>query len=394
MPDNPRVLIVAGEASADLYGARIVEALRRRLGDPEISGIGGARMRAAGVSLFADCRELAVVGLVEVLSHWKPIHRAFAAARSRLREDPPDLVLLIDYPDFNLRLARAARQAGVPVLYFIGPQVWAWRRSRLKSIAATVDRMLVVLPFEESIYREAGVPVEFVGHPLLDLLPVRRDGPAGRLRFGLHPSRPVLGILPGSRRRELGFHLPVMLEAASRIRDRVGEIQPVIPLASTVEEKDLEDYLKPYARRLPDLRLLRGEPGEALGTMDAAMVKSGTATLEAGLMGVPMAVVYRTTPVTYFLASLLTDVRTVGLVNIVAGKSVAPELVQSDCTPEMIASALFDFFTDPRRAEAARRELAPLRERLGRPGCFDRVADAAAEFLLGNRRTERRKSAP
>ena len=376
-----RIVIIAGEASGDLYGAFLARALREKEPGIGLSGIGGARLREEGVELLGDSRDLAVVGLVEVLSHWRPIRAAFRRVVALLRDDPPDLLILIDYPDFNLRLAREARRRGVPVVYFISPQVWAWRASRVKQIARSVDRILVVLPFEESIYRGAGVPVDFVGHPLLDLLPRGLDRAGTRRRFGLAPDRRVVGLLPGSRRREIGFHLGVMLQAATLLRARLGDFQTVIPLASTVRPADLEPYLSDARESLGEIVLLEGNPGEALGTMDAAVVKSGTATLEAGLMGVPMVVVYRTNPITYLLASLLASVRYVGLVNIVAGKELVPERVQGRCTAEGIATALEPFLREPGRAEAVRGEMASLWKSLGEPGCFRRAAEAVLTVL-------------
>jgi len=385
MAEGGRILIIAGEASGDLYGALLARALREREPGVRISGIGGTRMREEDIPLLADSRDLAVVGLVEVLSHWRPIRAAFRRVVGVLREDPPDLLVLIDYPDFNLRIAREARRRGIPVVYFISPQVWAWRASRVRQIAESVDRILVVLPFEEDIYRRAGVPVRFVGHPLLDLLPRSVDPGETRRKFGLDPKRRVVGLLPGSRRREIGFHLGVMLEAARLLRERAGDFQVVIPLASTLRPADLDPYLRSARESLGEIPLLVGAPGEALSTMDAAVIKSGTATLEAGLMGVPMVVVYRTTTVTYLLASLLANVRHVGLINIVAGKEIVPELVQSDCTPERIAAALEPFLRDPSRAGAVRREMSTLRERLGEPGCFGRAAEAVLAVLRGER---------
>jgi len=387
MAEGGRILIIAGEASGDLYGALLARALREREPGARISGIGGTRMREEGIPLLADSRDLAVVGLVEVLSHWRPIRAAFRRVVDILRDDPPGLMVLIDYPDFNLRLAREARRRGIPVVYFISPQVWAWRPSRVRQIAERVDRILVVLPFEEEIYRQAGVPVRFVGHPLLDILPRSLDRGESRRKFGLDPDRRVVGLLPGSRRREIGFHLGVMLEAAMLLRERVGDFQVVIPLASTLRPADLKPYLRSARVSLGEIPLLEGAPGEALSTMDAAVVKSGTATLEAGLMRVPMVVVYRTTPITYFLASLLANVRHVELINIVAGEEVVPELVQSRCTPEGIAGALEPFLRDPSRAEAVRREMLALRGRLGEPGCFGRAAEAVLGVLGGERST-------
>jgi lipid-A-disaccharide synthase len=380
IPPRPRILLVAGEASGDLYGSLFVRALRKQEPATVFAGIGGVRMREEGVDLFADSRDLAVVGLTEVLSHYTAIRAAFLRARTALRQAPPDLLILIDYPDFNLRLAREAKHAGVPVVYFISPQVWAWRRSRVRSIAQRVEKILVILPFEEAIYRDAGVPVEFVGHPLLDILPSPLEPGDARLALGWDPRQRVVGLLPGSRRKELETHFPVMLDCARELQGRIGRFRCVVPVASTLTRSDFEPYLKRLAGAL-EVHLVEGRPWEALGTMDAAVVKSGTATLEAALMGVPLVVAYRTSLLTYALASRLTNVRDVGLVNIVAGKRLVPELVQDDFTAANLADALQEILTDPDRARELREELIGLRKSLGEPGCFERAARAARDVL-------------
>jgi lipid-A-disaccharide synthase len=344
-------------------------------------------MREAGVRLLADSSELAVVGLVEVLSHLRPIRAAFRETVRLLDADPPDLSILIDYPDFNLRLAGEARRRKVPVLYFISPQVWAWRPSRVDLIRERVDRMLVILPFEEDLYRKAGVQADFVGHPLVELLPQPPPRAEAKRRLEIDPARTVVGLFPGSRRREIGFHLPVLLESLRVLRERWGPCEALLPLAPGLRAGDLEPYL--VAADPPGVRVRTGEASDLLGAMDVAVVKSGTATLEAALMGVPMVIVYRTTALTHFLASRLTRVDRVGLVNIVAGKELAPELVQSACTAGRIAAELESLLRDPGRAERIRREMIALRDRLGRPGCFERVADEALDLARnGGRRPE------
>lgn len=376
-----RILLVAGEASGDRYGSLLVRSLRNRDSAMGFTGIGGARMRESGVDLFADSRDLAVVGLTEVISHWKPIRAAFRRAVNELRDAPPDLLLLIDYPDFNLRLAGQAKRFGVPVVYFVSPQVWAWRKSRLQTIARSVEMMLVILPFEEAIYQKAGVPVRFVGHPLLDILPAPMDRKLARKGLGLDPDRRIVGILPGSRRRELEAHLPIMLESARILRERVGDFQCLIPVASTLQVEDFRPHLE-RCSGLPEPILVTNRPFEALGAMDAAVIKSGTATLEAALMGVPMVVVYRTSPVTYALASLLADVPHVALVNIVAGERLVPEQVQGKFTPATVASLMEGLLSgDTGPAGELRDRLIALRRRLGSPGCFERAAEAILEVL-------------
>jgi lipid-A-disaccharide synthase len=378
--DVGRILMVAGEASGDLYGSLLANALRE--GHPRLGfqGIGGPRMKAAGVDLFADSRDLAVVGLTEVLSHWRPIRAAYRRAVSELRHASPDLLVLIDYPDFNLRLAREAKRHGVPVVYFIGPQIWAWRKSRLKAIGRDVSKMLVILPFEEAIYRDAGVPVEFVGHPLLDILPEPLTKAQARTALGISTAGKVVGLFPGSRRKELRAHLPTMLESAALLRRTTGDFRCLIPVASTLRSEDLAPILERSPLR-PEPLLVEGKPWEAFGAMDAAVVKSGTATLEAALMGVPMVVVYRTSAVTYALARLLAQVQHVGLVNIVAGRRLVPERVQADFTASSVASLMAEYFANPGKTDSLRADLLALRGSLGEPGCFRRAAASILQVL-------------
>jgi lipid-A-disaccharide synthase len=380
MGTSRRIFMVAGEASGDRYGSMLVAALRGADSQIEFEGIGGLQMRGAGVKLFADSRELAVVGLTEVLSHWKPIHKAYRDAVSQMQESRPHLLLLIDYPDFNLRLAKEGRRLGIPVVYFISPQVWAWRKSRIQVIAQRVDKMLVILPFEEALYREAGVPVEFVGHPLLDIAPMPVDPRQAKARIGVDPEERVVGLLPGSRRREIESHLPRMLASADLLRRKVGNLRCVIPVASTLRPSDLRPFLD-AASLLPDPVLVEGKLWDALNAMDAAMVKSGTATLEAALMGVPMVIVYRTSTITYSLAKLMAEINHVGLVNIVAGRRLVPERVQREFTAEGVANLMAEYLTSRERNEQLRAQLLALRESLGRHGCFQRAATAILGVL-------------
>ena len=276
----------------------------------------------------------------------------------------------------------------MPILYFVSPQVWAWRKGRVKQIARTVDRMLVILPFEEEIYRQAGVPVEFVGHPLLDLVhPVlTRDQMLRSL--GLDPRRPTVALLPGSRRNELRAHLRIMLDATRRVREEFRDLQLVLPVAPTLATGDVEPILSAGRGRAPGARggdlecvLVREGRYDALAACDAAIVASGTATVETALLGIPMVIVYRMNALTFALARLLSDVPHVGMPNLIAGERIAPELVQSECTPERIAVELRRILTDPLAAETMRQALSVVRSRLGRPGAIGRVAAAAWDMI-------------
>jgi lipid-A-disaccharide synthase len=392
-----RVLIVAGEASGDLYGGLLMRAMQAPTdggSGPQappgervrFTGIGGDAMRDAGLASLADASVLGVTGVVEVAARFGAIWRAYRAA-GRVLADPaarPDLAVLIDYPDFNLRLAARARAAGVPVLYFISPQVWAWRRGRVRKMAGLVDRMLVILPFEEAIYREAGVPVTFVGHPLLDLVRTHRTARQERARLGLDPDRPLVALLPGSRRNEIAAHLPPLLDAAARLRAEFRDLQTVLPLAPTRSEAEIRAVARRAGfRDLPTL--VRDDRYDAVAAADAAVVASGTATLETALLGVPMVIVYRMNPVTYALARRLTDLPHVGMPNLIAGRRVVPERIQGECTGDAIARALRDLLTDPKRAEEMRAGLGAVRARLGEPGAIGRAARIAWDMISAAR---------
>jgi lipid-A-disaccharide synthase len=409
-----RVLIVAGEASGDLYGSLVMRAMTEpgmRAGDHggtppgegtsgpivRFTGIGGPAMRAAGLLPLGDAGTMGVTGFLEVLGSARVIWRAFRETCDVLSStDRPDLVLLIDYPDFNLRLAARARKARVPVLYFVSPQIWAWRKGRVKQIAAAVNRMLVILPFEEDLYRRAGVPVEFVGHPLLDLVRPARSRDQTLRPLGLDPRRPTVALLPGSRRNELRAHLGIMLGAARRLREEFRDLQFLMLVAPTLGSGEVEEILRRERSRARssgaaggDLEcvLVREGRYDALAASDAAIVASGTATVETALLGVPMVIIYRMNALTFAIARLISDVPHVGMPNLIAGERIVPELVQGECTPGRIAGEARRILTDPSAAETMRRALAGVRSRLGRPGAIGRVA-AAAWDMIGARGRE------
>ncbi len=396
---TPRVLIVAGEASGDLYGSLVMRAMGASGRPAGFTGIGGPSMRSAGLRPLGDAGVLGVTGFLEVLGSARAIWRAYREA-CRMLASPaarPDLALLIDYPDFNLRLARKAHRAGVPVLYFVSPQVWAWRKGRVRQVAGTVDRMLVILPFEEEIYRRAGVPVEFVGHPLLDLVRPERTREQALRPLGLDPNRPVVALLPGSRGNELRAHLPAMLGAARLLRDEFRDLQFLVPVAPTLDQEEIRAMVTAGLSPVPPGGGSGAGPGwalvaehryDAVAACDAAVVASGTATLETALLGVPMVIVYRMNPLTYALARLLSEVPHIGMPNLIAGERVAPELVQAECRAPRIAREVRRILADPRAAEAIRLGLAGVRSRLGRPGAISRVAEAAWD-MIGARSGER-----
>jgi lipid-A-disaccharide synthase len=370
--------VLTGEASGDRYGALLAAALRDVEPTIRITGIGGARMAAAGVDLLFDADRIAVTGVIEVAAAFRSILGAWRAARAHLLGERPDLVVLIDYPDFNLRFARVAHRSGIPVVYFVGPQVWAWRRYRVRQIARDVDQMLVILPFEEAFYRRHGVPAKFVGHPLVDLVrrTLTRDEAARAI--GLDPGRPVLGLLPGSRRNEVRSLLPCFLGAAAIVAGRIPGVQFVLPAAAGVAESE---FTVPLAASAVPVRRVAGEFERVVAACDVALVASGTATLETALLGVPLVIAYRVHRGTYALARALSSLDLVGLPNLILGRRAFAECIQRDCSPVPLAAAVAPLFGDTPERTAAVGALAELPARLGGGGGIDRAADEVLSVL-------------
>lgn len=373
---GPTILLSAGEPSGDLHGAALARALRARWPDAQLFGLGGPLMAEAGVELLADPAKLAVMGFVEVLSRLPFFVRLMNRVRSEMEARGTDLVIPIDYPGFNLRLARAARAAGKPVLYYIAPQIWAWHRSRIHQFAANTDRVAVILPFEEEIFREAGVAAEFVGNPLLDLPPPSNRRALCR-ELNLDEDRPILALFPGSRAQEVKRHLPIFIETATRLKANRPALQPVIAASRAVPRRLYAGAKFPRTYSSRDL----------MWHAHTALVKSGTTTLEAALCGTPMAIVYRTHPITYLLARRLVQVDHIGLVNLVAGERVVPEFIQSAATPAALAAAMLPLIqsSHPER-EQALLAFRQVKAKLQVPGdgskrVADRVAEIAAELL-------------
>jgi len=369
-----RILISAGEASGDRLGAGLATALLQRRPDLELSGMGGGSMERAGVRLLQQSSEVAVVGILEVLAHLPAIRRAMVRLSGFLERERPDILVPIDFPDFNLRLAARARRADIDVVYFVSPQIWAWRRGRIRLIRRLVRRMLVLFPFESAFYEAAGVPVTFVGHPTAEAEPrARTAGELGALA-GLEPERETVALVPGSRTGEVSRLLPTMLEAAARLRrDRPG-LQFLIPLAPGLDRRRIEERI--LASPVPDATLHEGDFPEILRVCRAGVVASGTASLEAAVTGLPIVVVYRMSPLSYAIGRALVRLDHIALPNLVAGERIVPELVQGECTPERIAQELARFLDDSREHERVTSRLTEIRGRLGGPGVFDRAAEA------------------
>ena len=379
MPRPAKVMITAGEASGDRLGAGLARALRERRADLELFGMGGEQMARDGVRLVQNAGAIAVNGIVEVLSRLPAIRRVMRELTLELGRERPDLLVPIDAPDFNLRLSRRAARYGVPVVYFVSPQVWAWRPGRVRTIRSLVRRMLVLFPFETEFYRRAEIPVSFVGHPLAQREPPSASRSEMLDRLGLGQGRPIVALLPGSRRVELARMLPLMLEAAVLLKRRRPDLQFLVPLAEGLPEQVARRQIE--AAGVRDLVIHRGDFPWILSACDAGAVAAGTASLEAAVVGLPMVVVYRLNRLSYLIGRSLVRVDDVALPNLVAGRRVVPELIQAACTPQRIASELESYLDDPERAARVRAELMQLRERLGGPGVFDRAADAVLAEL-------------
>jgi lipid-A-disaccharide synthase len=370
-------MIVAGEASGDIYGADLVLEALKLNPDLSFSGIGGARMREAGVETLVDSSDMAVVGLIEVVKHFDVIAAAFRKLKHIILNDAPDLLILIDYPGFNLRLAKVAKKAGVKVLYYISPQIWAWRQGRVKKIARLVDHMAVILPFEAPFYEQAGVPVTFVGHPMLDLVTVTLDRSAAAASFNLDPSRKIVGLFPGSRRNEIERLLPVIIDSAAKLKEQFPDIQFILPLASTLADSDI---LPLMSTANLDVIITRDRIHDMIRACDAVISVSGTVTLEIALVGTPMVIIYKLSPLTYQLAKRLVKVPNIGLCNIVAGETVVQELIQDQANSEAIAAEIGKLLNDTEYHAKVVRKLGDIHSRLGNGGASLRVANLALKL--------------
>jgi lipid-A-disaccharide synthase len=382
-----RVMISCGEPSGDLYAGALAREILQLHPAATVTGFGSDRLRAAGAVLVEDFKGLSVTGLLEVarvLPQTYATYRRLVAHAARTR---PAVFVAVDFPDFNFRLARAIGALGVPVVYYISPQLWAWRRGRMKTMRRIADRVLVIFPFEEAVYKEAGVPVQWVGHPMLDVARQPEPRDAFLARQGLDPGRPVVALLPGSRRNELREILPGLLEAAHRIRARLPAVQFLLARAPHLHDDVLAPLASAGASPL-HVRAVDGAADDVLAAADVAVVASGTVTVQAALHECPMVVVYRLSPITYRLGRPFVHVDTFAMANLVAGKTIVPELIQDDFTPEAVAREALALLTDPAAASRMRAELRQVRAKLGQPGASRRAAEAVLDVAAtGARRS-------
>ena len=375
---NGELMVVAGEASGDLHAADVLVDLRRRRPDLRAFGMGGPRLDAAGLERLFDAREISVMGIAEVLPRLPRIWRVFRALVRAARERRPAAALLVDVPDFNLRLARKLRKLGVPVVFYVSPTVWAWRRGRVRQIARDVDRMLCILPFEEEFYREHGVRARYVGNPVVEQVPPAGAPEGFRRALGLDTARPTLALLPGSRPSELRRLLPPMVDSAALLQGERPELQLVVPLAPGVDRGSVEQA---FAARGLRPTLVDGRAAEVAGAADVVVVASGTATLETALMLRPMVVVYRMSALSWAVGKLLVKVAFVSLVNLLSGRRLVPELLQGALRPQAVAEDVRRLWK-PRAPRAAQLDgLRALRARLGTGPTASRVADEVLDVM-------------
>ena len=372
----PKVMICAGEASGDLHGASVAEALKNMRPDIELFGMGGSNMRAAGVEIVYDFAEIGVMGFVEVLWNLPSFFRLRKILSQVMEKNRPDVLVLIDYGGFHMAMAQRAKKMGIPVVYYICPKAWVWGRWRAKAIAGWVERIAAIFPFEADIYREAGASVDFVGHPLLDIVRASMDREAAYQYFGADPKRPLLLLLPGSRYQEVESLLELLLASACKVREQLPDCQFYMPVASTIPMERIESVVR--ASGVP-VTFTRNSTYNLMQIADCAIAASGTVTLEAALMGLPSVIVYRVKTATYWLIRLVANVSHVGLPNIVIGRRILPELIQDEATAANISQATLRLMTDPKARAQAQLDLREVRVKLGEPGAVRRVASIVLE---------------
>jgi len=373
-----KVVVIAGEASGDAHAGRMIAQLKQLAPDVQVSGIGGDTMRQAGADIFVDFSELAVMGIVEVLKRYRHIKSIFNQLVERLAQDKPDLLIVVDYPGFNLKLAKKAKKLGIPVLYYISPKVWAWRKGRIKTIKKVVTHMAVLFPFEKTLYDDAGVTSTCVGHPLVDAVQSQLTTEQAKTKFGIDPEHRVLGLFPGSRRSEVEALLPVMIKAAEKIQQHHYDVHIVLPLAAGLDQSVIKPILK--NTKLP-IKVVTKDFYDLTKACDAIVAASGTVTLEIALLGVPHLIVYRVAPMTYRILKRLVRIPYVGLCNIVTGRPVILELLQDDVTPERLEQELTMMLTQANSKSAAETIRQEVLTALGPAGGAHNAAQLVIKLL-------------
>lgn len=375
---SKKILLVAGEVSGDLHGSHLVEAIQRIKPEVQFLGVGGEGLKRRGMKLLYPAHSLSVVGLTEVFIKLRSILEALRRLKKSLDQERPDLVILIDFPDFNLRLAKIAHRRGIPILYYISPQVWAWRPKRIKLIARLVKKMVVLFPFEVPLYEAAGVDVEWVGHPLLDIVKPTLPKEAAFQQFGLDPKRRTIGLLPGSRMHEVERLLPSLLASAHLLQKEIQDLQFIIPLAPGIPKTILSSQMKNIA--VP-VKVVEGFTYDVMNLSELLITASGTATLEGAILGKPMIIIYKVSCPSYWIGRALIQVDYIGLVNLLAEKEIAPELIQKDVNPQRIADEAFRILRDPILSRKMTESMEEVRQKLGEPGAAQRAARIVISLL-------------
>lgn len=345
MQNVKHVVLVAGEESGDAHAALLIKQLKNTFPKIRISGIGGSHMKQAGAELISDLAQYGVTGFSEVIRYLKVIRNALNSIKKHLKANQPDLLILVDYPGFNLRLAQYAKKTlGIKIIYYISPQIWAWKANRIHAIKKYIDKMAVILPFEKELYQKAGVPVAFVGHPLAEKIPLSIDSIAHRLALNLPQQQPLIALLPGSRNHEVERHMPVLVNTMRKLLETHPNLHFVMPIAETITPQKITHYFRNQA--LP-IHLIKGKAIECMAASDFVIVASGTASLECALLKKPMCIIYKSTWLTYFLAMKLIKVKYLGLCNLLLNKMLVPEFLQYDCNSVEISRYVSDFFNNP-----------------------------------------------
>jgi lipid-A-disaccharide synthase len=371
-----RLLVSTGEPSGDLYAGELVRHLRESAPDLEVFGLGGDRLAGQGATILAHVRELAVVGLVEVLRHLRRLRAVFHEVLDEVDHERPALAVLVDYAGFNLRLARALHRRGIPVVYYVSPQLWAWRRGRMRAVREYVSHMMVIFPFEEAFYREAGVRATFVGHPLVELVRPEPDPRAFLASQGLDPARPVVALLPGSRRQEIAYNLPPIAGALRLLRQQRPDLQAALAVAPGIDRSLFDASLGELS-----VARVTGQAHALLSAATAGIVASGTATVEVALLDLPAVVVYRLSPLSYALGRPFVHVPHYAMANLIAERRVLTELIQGEFRPDTVAAEVKRLLDDPERRAALKQGLAEVRRRLGGPGASARAAEVVRSYL-------------
>lgn len=362
MPITKRIVIVAGEESGDIHAAALIKQLKEAHKNIQISGIGGKHMHAAGAELISDLAQFGVTGITEVIRHLKTLRQAFKAIKNHLEIVKPDLLILVDYPGFNLRLAKYAKDAlGLKIIYYISPQIWAWKAKRIHLIKRCVDRMAVILPFEKAIYEQAGVPVDFVGHPLVEKIPSFLDVSGARKQLELPEAAKIIALLPGSRRNEIERHMPILRDTAKILHKQEPNLHFVVPIAGTIKPETIKNY---FTNESLPISFMQGKAIDSMIAADFVIVASGTASLECALLGKPMCIIYKTSFITALVARMLVKVKYLGLCNLLANEMIVPEFLQEECKPIELSQYIANFYRDIEQPQKMINRLGELKESL------------------------------